>query len=458
MGFFTTFKQKMNLITTQMFIGQSPIEPLIKENRQMLEAELKLSLESTEGIQALKEYSEIETPVSKEALNNTSEVLKNIEKLRQKLVEQLRIGFVRPFEQLSNVWKEVEIMKKEKERAEKALEHAQKILEKKKEKKENTPEKMKENELESAEQSLSEAKSVLKEISEKLEQKEENFHNQKLKVIQNSLKVLIRERKSFHSTAKNSLENIKNSILAIKVRNEGKLYAELDNSLIQEMKEDNADTIKKGEKEEKTSFKSKIYSLTERITKTDLELSKVIRENKQILEAHAKLMKETTEGIAAYKKYAEIESPDIQSILNRFAGALETIETNRQAFIEQMKFEFLEPLEKLSDEYKNLQDVIKQANHAEEILIKCQKKLKKLQEKPEEKRKPEALPDAEQALEEAKSKSEVAKQKLESKTLEYGIIKAKTLKDSLKSLVERNYKFHEQAYNIIQNAEILVKS
>ncbi|MHA1775846.1 MAG: hypothetical protein ACTSWC_03670 [Promethearchaeota archaeon] len=443
MKFFTTVKQKIGKLSDQAFLGSSPINPIIKENRQMLEAELKLSLESNEGIQALQDYSEIETPASKEALSQISETLKKVEESRRKMVEQLRLGFLRPFEYLSDVWKEVEILKKEKQRAEKALEHANKTLVKKQEKAEKNPEKMKENELELAEQEVKDAKEKLEKINYDLEQKEEEFHQKKLNIIKNSFKVLIEQRKQFHNQSKENIEKVKPPVLAIKVGTEGKLYA------------NQIDTNDKEEKQEKSPFKSKIINFTERITKTDLELAKVIRENKQILDAHSRLMKETTEAISVYKSYAEKESPDIKGVLNRFAGALEIIETNRQAFIEQMKFEFIEPLHKLSEDYKILQEITKEAKRAEEKLEKAQKKLKKIQEKPEEKRKPEDLTKAEQALHEAEMESEKAQTKLKTKSITFGTQKAKTLKDSLNSLIERNLKFHQQASNIIQNAEIL---
>ncbi|TFH29867.1 MAG: hypothetical protein E4G98_03125, partial [Promethearchaeota archaeon] len=94
------------------------MDPLLKENRQMLEAELKLSYESAEGIQALKLYAEEETPALHDALVGTSNALNTIEENRKAMVDRIRIGFVRPFELLVDEWKAVELQKRELKQAE----------------------------------------------------------------------------------------------------------------------------------------------------------------------------------------------------------------------------------------------------------------------------------------------------------------------------------------------------
>ena len=95
MGFFDKLKEAVTSVTDQMKIGSAPMEPVLKENRQMLEAELKLSFESAQGIQAIKDYAQEETPGLKGALISISGALNAIEEDRKNLVKRIRFGFVR---------------------------------------------------------------------------------------------------------------------------------------------------------------------------------------------------------------------------------------------------------------------------------------------------------------------------------------------------------------------------
>lgn len=450
MGFFSKLKNKINQVTSQIFSGQAPMEPMIQENRQMLEAELKLSYESAEGIQALKEYGEEETPALHDALVGASEALEQIENTRKQMVETIRVGFVHPFEDLVTQWKDVEHQKHETEQAEKQIEKYENKLEKKKAKEAKDPTKIKEGEIEEVETAITDAKTNFENQKELTAQKEQALEANKLKVIKDSLGVLMKERKSFHQQSLSTLTDTKMYVDMINVENEAKLFS------IADMEDETGKSGNDGSEEE-NKIKSKLLSMTERFMKTDLSLNKVIRENKQLLEAHQKLSKETKEGIETYKDYASKESEEIQEILSQFAGALEIIEVNRQAFIEQMKFEFIQPLEKLLTEWKALQEVIKADKNATEKVEKTQRKLEKLREKPEEKRKPEDIPEAEAALEEARTASHDAHETLQVKSHEFAVLKVTTLKDGLNSLLERNLKFHDQALNIIDSAEIFVK-
>ena len=454
MGYFTTLKDKVSSVTNQMRIGNAPMDPLLKENRQMLEAELKLSYESAEGIQALKLYAEEETPALHDALVGTSNALNTIEENRKAMVDRIRIGFVRPFELLVDEWKAVELQKRELKQAEISVEKAEKLLEKKKQK---NGEKLKGREIESAEEEVQITKANFDHQMKIRKTKHKAFHTQKITVIKESLGALITERKDFHEQSLSLLDDVKVSLKNINVKNEGKLFVFPET---EKVKLSPTTEATNGNLEEKSPSASgiriKIATITERVTHVDLGLAKVIRENRQILEAHYNLSKETMEGVEAYKTYGKNESKDIGSIITKFANALETIEVNRQAFIEQMKFEFIQPLEKLMEEWKSLQIVIKEKKQAQEKEEKLCRKLDHLKEKPQDKLNESEFSTAESCLDESATHHQEITKKLSAQSKSFGELKAKTLKDSLGSLLERNLKFHDQALNIIGNAETLV--
>ncbi|MHA1610589.1 MAG: hypothetical protein ACTSYU_00930 [Promethearchaeota archaeon] len=459
-----------------MMIGSAPMDPLLKENRQMLEAELKLSYESAEGIQALKEYAEEESPALHDALIGTSEALNKIEENRKAMVNRIRVGFVRPFEKLVDEWKVVEIQKRELEQAKKLVEKAEKSLNKINAKSED---KRKDGEVEAAEENLQAANENLNQKSKIRKKKYKAFHSQKISVIKKSLRALITERKIFHEESLSVLDDVKVTLKIINVKKEGKLFAPpeirrgvgkramvrtgtgvaVGNGSEQEnpSKKENSDYESGPTSNSIGDFKSKLTAIAERVIHTDLGLAKVIRENRQILAAHQRLSKETREGVEAYKKYGKKESPDIGDMITKFAESLEIIEVNRQAFIEQMKFEFLQPLEKLMAEWKNLQQVIKEDKKTQEILTKTKRRLDRLKEKPDDKLEQGELDEAESIVEDATVHRAESAKKVSDHTLFFGELKAKTLTAGLGSLLERNLKFHDQALNIIGNAEKLVK-
>ena len=153
-------------------------------------------------------------------------------------------------------------------------------------------------------------------------------------------------------------------------------------------------------------LKDSFQGAIEALNLEDNQLAVVVKENKQMLDAHGRLTKESQEGFEQFRSYAESESPGIQQALNSIADALQTIETNRIAFIEQLRFDFINPLEGLIDLWKKLQVEIREDEKAAGQKEKMGKNLAKKKAKPAAKLKPGEIESAENAFKEASASAE----------------------------------------------------
>jgi hypothetical protein len=90
-------------------------------------------------------------------------------------------------------------------------------------------------------------------------------------------------------------------------------------------------------------------------------------------------------------------------------------------------------------------------------LKKWSKTLQKLRHTPADKQTPGELKEAKEHVEEYSTIVKKHHNKLVQDTHLFTISKIETFKNCLTSLLERNLKFHEQANNIIENSEMLVK-
>ena len=201
------------------------IKNIIKENNQYLNAELEVVKESKEGIQALKDYANIETPSLEDAINTLANTFQNIENARQDKVTSLRDKFIGPLEELLDGFNARQNEIKEAEEAQKAIGKAQKTLEK---------EKMKRSK--GRLDKTTQAKAKLNAAYDRSSKEQEDvkmattaFNRKKLEVMQIILKNLVEVERIYHKGVIDLLDAVEEKAEAIKIEEESAIdIPELD--------------------------------------------------------------------------------------------------------------------------------------------------------------------------------------------------------------------------------------
>lgn len=216
-------KTSLNVVGEKFKLTNAALAGVIKENTEMLAANEKLSKESKESIASLKNYANTETPAIKEAFNNISQALEQIEASREKMVAQLRKDYLAPLNKLIEGWKTLQTEIKEADDAAKKLEGAKKDLEKVKAK---PAEKKKPNEEEQANAKLTAAQEKASKEAEDVAKATAKFNEEKVKTLKDALNMLADTEKDFYSKAAQLLEASKTKIAAIDVQKEAAAVVE----------------------------------------------------------------------------------------------------------------------------------------------------------------------------------------------------------------------------------------
>lgn len=222
-GFMDKIKGSLNVIGEKFKLTNAALAGVIKENSEMLLANEKLSKESKEGIASLKNYANTETPAVKEAFNNISQALEQIEGNREKMVAQLRKDYIAPLNKLIEGWKTLQTEIKEADDAAKKLEGAKKDLEKVKAK---PAEKKKPNEEEQAAAKLTAAQEKATKEGDDVAKATAKFNEEKIKALKDALNVLADSQKDFYAKAVQLLDGSKTKIAAIDVQKEATVVVE----------------------------------------------------------------------------------------------------------------------------------------------------------------------------------------------------------------------------------------
>jgi len=196
-------------------LGNS-IKRIIKENNQYLSAELEVVKESKEGIAALKEYAEKETPSLEDAIFTLANTFENIENCRQDKVTHLKEKFIAPLEELLDgfIAREQEI--KEAEDAQKNIEKAKKTLEKEKLK----HSKGKLDKTTQAKANLNAAVERSRKEQEDVKDATEAFNKKKLETMQSILTNLVSVEQEYHEKILGLIGTVKEKAEAIKIEEE----------------------------------------------------------------------------------------------------------------------------------------------------------------------------------------------------------------------------------------------
>ena len=207
-------------ISDKLNLSGSAIANVIKENTQYLNAELGVTKESQEGINALKNYAAIETPSLEAAINALAETLENIEKAREEKVNQLQEKYIGPLKEIVTEAKIRNTELKEAKAAKKALDKAESKLTKLEAK---PKEKLKAGQIDEAKAAVTAAQEAYEKEEAEAKAANEAFNKKKLESMQAILKNLADIEKSFHEKALELMGVVKEKAEAIKVEEEYKI-------------------------------------------------------------------------------------------------------------------------------------------------------------------------------------------------------------------------------------------
>lgn len=204
-------------------------------------------------------------------------------------------------------------------------------------------------------------------------------------------------------------------------------------------------------------IKGSIGSMMDKIQVFGTDLGKVIKENNDILNAHHKLAKESSEGILSLKTYAETESQGIKVAITSLAEAFESIEHNREEMVEALREKFIAPFEELVEHWKNLNAELKEESNAQNYVEKCKKELAKKQAKNPGKLKPNEIKNSSLKLQSAIADKEEKHEQAEKSTEEFNERKKNTLQSVLQDVVDIQSEFHESALKSIKTVQEKIK-
>lgn len=197
-------------------------------------------------------------------------------------------------------------------------------------------------------------------------------------------------------------------------------------------------------------LKSLVDTISSAIGIATNKIEEVISENKDYLDVEQKLAKEHKEGIEALKEYGNVETPSLKDAMNSLAGMYETVAQAREEKVEELQQNFISPMNELLEKFKTKKKELEEAEDAKKDYEKAQKKLDKLESKPEEKQKPEKISAAKVALEEAKKKYEKEEAEAKKATEKFNKEKLETMKSVLSDLTEAEKKFHQKALGLLE--------
>lgn len=210
-----------------------------------------------------------------------------------------------------------------------------------------------------------------------------------------------------------------------------------------------------GEEDISKFLKGIVGKLSETLNIASNAIKNIIKENNQYLDAELNVAKESKEGIAALKVYAESESEGLGAAIGTLAETFEKIEEAREKKVVQLREEFIDPLVALLREYEIQQTELREAENAKDELEKAEKKLSKL------KAKASAKPLKAGVKENAEAQVNLAKKTYEKEAEEakvqgeaFNKKKLEILQVVLTKMVEIELTYHQGIINQIGNVKV----
>ena len=202
-------------------------------------------------------------------------------------------------------------------------------------------------------------------------------------------------------------------------------------------------------------LKSVVGTIADTVSRSSSFVEEVIKENKQYINSFSRVVIESEEGINSLRKYAEIETPALKTVVSTLANIYETLEEARKEKIAKLQANFITPLEELLVAFKKRQEELKTVEKAKKELDKAEKKYEKEKSKPEEKKDADKIELAKELYENAKKDFEREDKEAEVANKKFDIEKSETFKKILNNIVNIEKDFHE---NMLQKIKTLEKN
>ena len=197
-----SFKKVMGSISDKLKLSGGAITDAIKQNTQYINAELRVSKMSQEGINALKTYIDAETPRLKTSVSALVRKIENIEKVREEKANQLQKKFI---DLLHNIVEKEKILNeklKNADVAQKALIKAENKLAKLEAKPE---EKKNPEQIDEAKAVLKESEITYRDADAEAKSFENVYNKEKFEIMESILKNIADIEGSFHQKALNQI-------------------------------------------------------------------------------------------------------------------------------------------------------------------------------------------------------------------------------------------------------------
>jgi hypothetical protein len=191
--------------------------------------------------------------------------------------------------------------------------------------------------------------------------------------------------------------------------------------------------------------------VSDKVVSLSSDLTKVTKENNQMLDAYKVLVKESREGIASYKLYGDKETPGLKDALNGVSTAFGAIDTELEKMVAETEKKFIAPLNDLLKDWLKLNTEIKEHKKAQADQEKSKKKLAAVQAKPAEKVKTGEPEAAAAQLNDAVKKLNKEHEDVIVATDVFNKKKVKTLEDTLAALVSTRIAFYEKAAGLLKD-------
>ncbi len=198
------FEKVVESTKSWLHVFSDKIKRVMKEYEDRFNAEEKLAKESSEAIEALREYAQSETPQLSETLNMWANSMNVIENNRTNMIKDLRSSF-RLLNDLINAQKNLDHELKEKKAAEKAYKKAKKRFEKEQGK---STDKQDKDKLIEYQQEFDQTKKTLEKESENVKKEMEGFQHQKVDKLSKIVSDLVEFQQYFHKEAIKEFDKI----------------------------------------------------------------------------------------------------------------------------------------------------------------------------------------------------------------------------------------------------------
>jgi len=204
------------------------------------------------------------------------------------------------------------------------------------------------------------------------------------------------------------------------------------------------------------SFMKKfVGKLSESLNIASNAIKDIIKENNQYLDAELNVSKESKEGIAALKVYAETESEGLGLAITTLAETFEKIELAREDKVAKLREEFINPLDSLLREFEIQQTELKEAEKAKEELEKAEKKLSKVKAKASSKPlKAGVMDNAEAQVKLAKKTYDKEAEDAKVQGEAFNKKKLEILREVLKKMVEIEINYHKGIIDNIGDVKV----